>query len=306
MNELPTSIAAAQCQSDVQMEIIVADDASPDATPALMERYPDVVYRRLEQNGGPSAARNAAIDAATGDWIAVLDADDTMTPGRLAAMIALAEEKDADILLGNFRRVDDRGEPIDDAPYLDPAALDTDTPLSAEDYVGHNQLAPGTQDWGYLKPIFRRDFLNRHGIRYDVALRNSEDYHIILAAIMAGARVFVAPQPDYLYRVAEGSISHIVAPHIYQALMEADRAFAASLGPDAPAGLRRLLASRKHNLSMLMHSEEVMFALKSRRPDRAAMALLRYPPSAMRVLSQLREAAGKRMGASTASDAPAS
>ena len=116
VNELPTSIAAAECQSDVQMEIIVADDASPDATPALMERYPGVVYRRLEQNGGPSAARNAAIDAATGDWIAVLDADDTMTPGRLAAMIALAEEKGADILLGNFRRVDDRGQPIDDAP----------------------------------------------------------------------------------------------------------------------------------------------------------------------------------------------
>ncbi|MGR3805213.1 glycosyltransferase family 2 protein [Marinibacterium profundimaris] len=295
VNELPTSIAAALCQTDVQMEIVVADDASSDETPALMAQYPEVSYFRLEQNGGPSAARNAAIEAATGDWIAVLDADDTMTPGRLASMIAMAEDKNADILLGNFRRVDDKGRPIDDEAYLDPASLDADTPLSIEDYVGHNQLAPGTQNWGYLKPLFRRDFLNRHAIRYDVGLRNSEDYHIILAAIMAGGRVFVSPEPDYLYRVAEGSISHIVAPHLYQALMKAERAFAAALGSDVSPELRRLLANRIHNLAILMHSEEVMFALKSHRPDRAVMALLRYPPAALRVVSQLSEAAGKRM-----------
>ncbi|MEM7645010.1 MAG: glycosyltransferase family 2 protein, partial [Pseudomonadota bacterium] len=89
--ELSRSLRSALAQA-IPVEVIVADDASTDGTASLVETMaqadPRVVLVRQAVNGGPGAARNVAIEAARGDWIAVLDADDTMRPDRLAKMIA--------------------------------------------------------------------------------------------------------------------------------------------------------------------------------------------------------------------------
>lgn len=64
-------------QTQPPEEIIVADDGSTDHTAEIAERYSGAVQViRLEKNSGPCAARNRAIEASTGDWIAFLDADD--------------------------------------------------------------------------------------------------------------------------------------------------------------------------------------------------------------------------------------
>lgn len=293
-NSLPKAIAAARQQDEITAEIIVADDASTDNTAGLIETLTDVKYIRLPQNQGPSAARNAALAAATAEWVAVLDADDAMTPGRLDAMLAQATRHKADVVLGNFLRVDAAGRAIDDAPFLDPAQIKPSHSLTLEEYVSHNLLAPGERSYGYLKPLFRRDFLQKHGIRYDTALRNSEDYHIVLACLAAGGRVLVAPKADYLYRVSAGSISHIVPPDKFDALLRADRAFRhAQKG--GSARLQRLLQRRERNLLAMLHSEEIMFALKSRRVGQALNIAARHVHALPLLGSKLTEAAGKRL-----------
>ena len=72
------------------MEVIVVDDCSSDRTVSIAAGFPTDRVRvlALTENHGPGAARNAGLAAARGEWVAVLDADDTMLPGRLAAMIA--------------------------------------------------------------------------------------------------------------------------------------------------------------------------------------------------------------------------
>ncbi len=82
-NRLPAAIRSVLDQSLRPSEIIVIDDGSTDGTPALMERFPDVLYIQQE-NQGVSQARNHGIRVAKHEWIAFLDSDDEWLPGKLA------------------------------------------------------------------------------------------------------------------------------------------------------------------------------------------------------------------------------
>jgi glycosyltransferase involved in cell wall biosynthesis len=64
-------------------EIIVVNDGSTDETPEILLRYADKIRVIHQRNAGLSAARNAGIRAACGDWIGLLDADDEWLPEKL-------------------------------------------------------------------------------------------------------------------------------------------------------------------------------------------------------------------------------
>ena len=71
-----------------ELEVIIADDVSTDGSlaeaKALAAADPRIRVVRNAVNMGPGGTRNAAIAAATGEWIALLDADDAFAEGRLA------------------------------------------------------------------------------------------------------------------------------------------------------------------------------------------------------------------------------
>ncbi|MDQ1520746.1 MAG: hypothetical protein QOI55_1819 [Actinomycetota bacterium] len=79
---LADAVASVLGQRVVDFECIVVDDASPEA-PVLPDD-PRLQLLRRERNGGPPAARNTGIDAATGRYLAFLDDDDVWLPGRLS------------------------------------------------------------------------------------------------------------------------------------------------------------------------------------------------------------------------------
>jgi hypothetical protein len=92
------SVLAQRHPGEIEVEIIVADDASTDGTigvvVAISDRHPDVIRLvRLPVNAGPAAARNAGFRAATGALICFLDADDEYVPGFFrAAARSLADQ----------------------------------------------------------------------------------------------------------------------------------------------------------------------------------------------------------------------
>ncbi len=94
-------------QEESDLEVVVVDDGSSDDGPQIVTRCNDRRVRLLRQsNAGVAAARNTGIEAACGDWVCFLDADDWLDPGYLSALWrAHRRHPEADVLAADFVRV---------------------------------------------------------------------------------------------------------------------------------------------------------------------------------------------------------
>lgn len=89
---LAAAIRSALNQTVLPREVIVVDDGSADGTVAAAEGFGARVQVIRQANGGPGAARNTGIRAASGAWIGLLDADDTWLPAKLARQLKLDDD----------------------------------------------------------------------------------------------------------------------------------------------------------------------------------------------------------------------
>ena len=107
---LGATLDSVLAQNYPDVELIVIDDGSTDATPEVAEQYCGrIVYQRMK-NGGLAAARNAGMRIAKGEYIAWLDADDLCEPGRLALQSAyLAAHPEVVAVGSSFAAFDDSG-----------------------------------------------------------------------------------------------------------------------------------------------------------------------------------------------------
>jgi GT2 family glycosyltransferase len=107
---LARAIESVRAQSWPAHEIIVVDDGSTDATAGVVRQFGDVVRLIQQNNSGVSVARNAGAAAATGDWLAFLDADDWYAPDRLKLHAEwIAEDAALDCLTGDYEYRDEAG-----------------------------------------------------------------------------------------------------------------------------------------------------------------------------------------------------
>jgi glycosyltransferase involved in cell wall biosynthesis len=108
---LARAIESVRAQSWPVHEIIVVDDGSTDATADVARRFGEAVRLIRQPNSGVSVARNAGAAAATGDWLAFLDADDWYAPGRVELHAAwIAEDATLDCLTGDYEYRDTDGK----------------------------------------------------------------------------------------------------------------------------------------------------------------------------------------------------
>jgi teichuronic acid biosynthesis glycosyltransferase TuaG len=110
---LQRAIESVLVQSHAHLELIAVDDASRDRSPVILDAYAatDARVRVLRQptNGGVAAARNAAIAAARGDYIAFLDADDWWHPAKLERQLASMRKNNALVSYASYWRVAEDG-----------------------------------------------------------------------------------------------------------------------------------------------------------------------------------------------------
>ncbi len=107
---LARAVESVRTQSWPAHEIIVVDDGSTDSTVEIARQYGDAVRLIQQPNSGVSAARNAGAAAATGDWLAFLDADDWYAGDRIQLHAEwIAEDATLDFLTGDYEYRDAEG-----------------------------------------------------------------------------------------------------------------------------------------------------------------------------------------------------
>src|SRR5437868_9728961 len=103
---------------DGDLEIIVIDDGSTDATADVLKQYETQARVLTQQNRGPAAARNAAVAHSRAEYIAFLDADDAFLPDKLARTVPiLAANPAAAMLFHDAVTLDREGHEVPH-PYI--------------------------------------------------------------------------------------------------------------------------------------------------------------------------------------------
>lgn len=196
---LPTCVESVLGQSHRDFELILVDDGSPDACPVLCDAYAarDERVRVIHQpNAGLSAARNAGIHAAQGEYLLFLDADDFLSEDALAQISRFAELQ-CDILIGD-------GETI-----------------GAEYRMSHGNTAEILRGDAYLKCaiprgampmaavlyVYRRVFLLSEGLLFRCGVMH-EDEDFTPRAFLRAERVIETGVSFYRYVVRESSLTN--------------------------------------------------------------------------------------------------
>jgi glycosyltransferase involved in cell wall biosynthesis len=144
------------------LEVIAVDDGSTDRSPQILQRF-EAADSRLtvlsQPNGGVSAARNAGLDAARGEWVMFVDADDFLANGSVVGSVMRAAEPTVDSVL--FREVG--------ASQMPPAGTRS---LSSD----RLQQMLVDESFNLLwNKAYRREVVERNGCRFRPGIRMGED-----------------------------------------------------------------------------------------------------------------------------------
>jgi poly(ribitol-phosphate) beta-N-acetylglucosaminyltransferase len=181
---------AAQTLEPQRFEAILIDDGSTDGSDQRVQRWisdhPDLATLiRIEPSGGPARPRNLGIDRARGRYVQFLDSDDALAPNALRRQLELADSSHADVVVGKLAS-DFRG-------IWHPLFRRTVTGRTLADY-------PLIQNVTVCK-MFRREFLNLHGIRFPEGPRYIEDQQICVQSYAYARSVaVVADEVCYFYQ----------------------------------------------------------------------------------------------------------
>ncbi|HEX2801680.1 MAG TPA: glycosyltransferase [Phenylobacterium sp.] len=264
---LPAAAGAVLAQTLGDFEWIVADDASTDDSGAVIAQVtggdPRVRFLTAERNGGPACARNRALAAARGQWIAVFDSDDEMAPDRLERLVARGLVEGADIVVDNLTLFTDPP----DGPerlFLSGRAWAAPRVISLADYIESGRMYARRPGLGYLKPLFRAEALG--DLRYREDLRIGEDYDLVVRLLAQGARMRLEPAALYRYRRHGASISSVLGPGEIEQMIAADGELGIESSPGAwTLRARRAQARRRRSLQAALAYDRVIQTLKQRR-----------------------------------------
>jgi glycosyltransferase involved in cell wall biosynthesis len=189
-----------------ELDVVLVDDGSTDRTPSIVREWiarmaevnPAVAVRLMQQeNAGPSAAKNAGLDVAGGDYVSFPDGDDVLETSYLRDVSEFIVSTGAQV-------------PMVDMPiawWAEGQPLTTATAMMPAKYAAGSRVVELSDEPGYIKThshsaFFRRDQLVAADLRFPTGIHSSEDM-LFCAGFLASLgqpQLAVVDGARYLYR----------------------------------------------------------------------------------------------------------
>lgn len=215
---IAASVDSALAQTYPNVEVVVVDDGSTDATSEILTGYGDRIVVVTQANGGLAAARNSGLRAATGDIFGLLDGDDTWLPERLDRMVDLLESRpDLGLVTSDSWLMEDF-TPTTKRSYPDRRRR----PFPATEADQIPEIA--RFNFLFISVLLRRELVEecgmflehtRRGAEFQrharvgggPSIEGAEDYELWMRYLLAGTRAGFLDEPLGYYRVRSGSLS---------------------------------------------------------------------------------------------------
>jgi glycosyltransferase involved in cell wall biosynthesis len=188
---LREAVASVLFQSLQDLELVVVDDASTDASADVLASFEDprLTVLRNEEQQGLARSLNLALDRAQGEWVARLDADDVALPLRLETQLEKARAEGLGIVGSAILELDAVGSP----------GRFHAMPRTPQEVRWHGLFS---SPFFHPSVLVDRGLLEEHGLCYDVDYAESEDYDLWMRLLQHAEGANTA-EPLVLYRIHE-------------------------------------------------------------------------------------------------------
>ncbi|MBR4863349.1 MAG: glycosyltransferase [Oscillospiraceae bacterium] len=195
---LPACVQSLVAQTYTQLQILLVDDGATDGSGALCDRFTDARIQVIhKENGGLSSARNAGLDAATGDWVMFVDGDDYLAPDAVERLLAAATPG-TDMVQFAYREVPD------DSWQPDTQVTDTREETHVAEFFRQLYALGGIGASACTKLFSRTLFAS---LRFQEGILH-EDEELMTRLLPLCHRVVYTQLVLYGYRMRPGSIVH--------------------------------------------------------------------------------------------------
>lgn len=205
---LPQCLESLRAQTYRNIEIVLVDDGSTDASPAICQKFcrTDSRFRYFcQQNGGQNAARKTGVEQAHGKWVMFVDADDTVSRDMCAHLLQRQRETDADMVCAMFQKVPGG---VIDMTYPQVLAgrdvLHTLVPWK----FGDDKRFDKRFRYGLLPILFRARLVRDAFKTLDLRITYGEDVACTLAILTHAERVAFLQEVVYFWRMHDASFCH--------------------------------------------------------------------------------------------------
>lgn len=218
VEHLEECVEAALAQSLEGLEVILVDDGSTDQSPGLCDKLAEDGRVRVihQQNAGPGEARNRGLAAARGKYVGFVDADDIPTPGMYKALFNAAESSGADMVFcdylartaaGDLPLCSYKGGRDFDGEKIKKLLLPYFFGYSDEELPDCRDLCPFADYSSYVwLCLYRKKSVE--GLEFpSQRTYYNEDQLYNLGAVMRARRAVHLPQPLYIYRDSDTSLT---------------------------------------------------------------------------------------------------